>query len=204
MIRSFRGKFAETILHGRAVPKGFSVALAKVARRKLVQLNNAGALNDLAIPPGNRLEALKGNLAGKWSIRINHQWRIVFRWTNAGPDEVEIVDYYDVDDHRRGLTMARRLPPIHPGEVLREEFLVPMKLTPYALARACGVPRTRIERLAREETPVTADTALRLARYFGTTAEFWMGMQAQYDLERAQDAAAAALRRIKPRERDAA
>jgi addiction module HigA family antidote len=100
--------------------------------------------------------------------------------------------------------MAKRLPPIHPGEVLREEFLVPMKLTPYALAHACGVPRTRIERLAREETPVTADTALRLARYFGTTAEFWMGMQAQHDLERAQDGAAAALRKIKPRERDAA
>jgi addiction module HigA family antidote len=100
--------------------------------------------------------------------------------------------------------MAKRLPSIHPGEVLREEFLVPMKLTPYALAQACGVPRTRIERLAREETPVTADTALRLARYFGTTAQLWMGMQAQYDLERAEDAAAAALRRIKPREQDAA
>src|SRR3982751_5996998 len=80
----------------------------------------------------------------------------------------------------------RRLPNIHPGECLREEFLVPMNLTPYALAKACGVPRTRIERLAREETPVTADTALRLARYFGSTAEFWMGLQAQYDLERAQ------------------
>ncbi len=100
--------------------------------------------------------------------------------------------------------MAKRLAPIHPGEVLREEFLVPLKLTPYALAQACGVPRTRIERLAREETPVTADTALRLARYFGTSAEFWMGMQAQYELEQAQDAAAAALKKIKPRQRDAA
>jgi len=100
--------------------------------------------------------------------------------------------------------MAKRLPPIHPGEVLREEFLVPMKLTPYAVARACGVPRTRIERLAREETPVTADTALRLARYFGTSAELWMGMQAQYDLERAKDEAAAALRRIQPRKQEAA
>jgi addiction module HigA family antidote len=98
--------------------------------------------------------------------------------------------------------LKRRLPPIHPGEVLREEFLVPIKLTPYALAQACGVPRTRIERLAREETPVTADMALRLARYFGTTAEFWMGMQAQHDLERAQDGAAP--RKIKPRQRDAA
>jgi addiction module HigA family antidote len=100
--------------------------------------------------------------------------------------------------------MAKRLPPIHPGEVLREEFLRPMKLTPYTVAQACDVPRTRIERLAREETPVTADTALRLARYFGTTPEFWMGMQAQYDLERAEDAAATALRRIKPRQKDAA
>jgi len=91
--------------------------------------------------------------------------------------------------------MAKKLPPIHPGEVLREDFLQPMKLTPYAVARACGVPRTRIERLAREETPVTADTALRLARYLGTTPQFWMGMQAQYDLERAEDEAGKELRR---------
>jgi antitoxin HigA-1 len=100
--------------------------------------------------------------------------------------------------------MAKRLPPVHPGEVLREEFLGPMKLTAYAVARACGVPRTRIERLAREETPITADTALRLARYFGTTPEFWMGMQAQYDLERAEDEAAGDLRRIEPLKRAAA
>jgi toxin HigB-1 len=94
MIRSFKGKLAETILHGREVPKGFSFSVAKVARRKLVQLNNAGALRDMAAPPGNRLEALKGSLAGKYSIRINGQWRIVFRWSNTGPAEVEIVDYH--------------------------------------------------------------------------------------------------------------
>jgi addiction module HigA family antidote len=100
--------------------------------------------------------------------------------------------------------MAKRLPPIHPGEVLREEFLRPMKLSPYAVARACGVPRTRIERLAREETPVTADTALRLSRYFGTTPQFWMGMQGQYDLERAEGAAHSEIKRITPMKRDAA
>lgn len=93
----------------------------------------------------------------------------------------------------------KKLAPIHPGEVLREEFLIPMELTPYALARACGVPRTRIERLAREETPVTADTALRLSRYFGTTPAFWMGMQAQYDLERAEDVLGGDLDKIVPR-----
>ena len=94
MIRGFRGKFAEAILRGREVPEGFSFAVAKIARRKLVQLNNAGALRDMMLPPGNRLEALKGDLAGKHSIRVNDQWRIVFRWTNAGPDDVEIMDYH--------------------------------------------------------------------------------------------------------------
>ena len=84
------------------------------------------------------------------------------------------------------------------------DFLVPMKLSPYAVARACGVPRTRIERLAREQTAVTADTALRLARYLGTTPEFWMNMQAQYDLERAADQMTATLRKIAPFRRDAA
>lgn len=94
MIRSFRGKLAEAILHDRQAPRGFSFALAKIARRKLVQLNSAASLADLAVPPGNRLEALKGNLAGKHSIRINDQWGIVFRWTTAGPEDVEILDYH--------------------------------------------------------------------------------------------------------------
>lgn len=100
--------------------------------------------------------------------------------------------------------MARKLPPIHPGEILREEFLLPMELTPYAVAQACGVPRTRIERLTREETPVTADTALRLGRFFGTTPSFWMNLQARYDLEVAEDATAADIKRIKPMKRNAA
>ena len=73
-------------------------------------------------------------------------------------------------------------PAIHPGEILREEFLVPLKLTPYALAKHCSVPRTRIERVVREETPVTADTALRLGKVFGTGPEFWMNLQSAYDL----------------------
>jgi len=73
-------------------------------------------------------------------------------------------------------------PAIHPGEILREEFLVPLNLTPYALAKYCNVPRTRIERVAREESPVTADTALRFGKVFGTGPEFWMNLQTAYDL----------------------
>lgn len=85
---------------------------------------------------------------------------------------------------------------MHPGEVLREEFLGPMNLSSYVVARALGVPRTRIERLASEQTAVTADTALRLARYFGTSAAFWMNIQARYDLERAEDMLGSELRKI--------
>jgi proteic killer suppression protein len=94
MIRSFKGKFAQAILAERQIPKGFSQSLARIARRKLVQLNNAVVLADLAVPPGNRLEALKRDLAGKHAIRVNDQWRIVFRWTEAGPEDVEITDYH--------------------------------------------------------------------------------------------------------------
>lgn len=93
MIRSFKGRWPAAILNERQAPKGFPADLANVARRKLVQLDNAETLADLAVPPGNRLEALKGNLAGRHSMRINDQWRIVFRWSAVGPEEVEIVDY---------------------------------------------------------------------------------------------------------------
>jgi addiction module HigA family antidote len=92
------------------------------------------------------------------------------------------------------------LAPVHPGEILREEFLVPLRMTAYALAKACHVPRTRIERLASEKSPVTTDTALRLGRYFGTSAEFWMNIQARFDLETAYAAAERELKAIVPRE----
>jgi proteic killer suppression protein len=94
MIRSFRGKFAEAILRERLVPKGFPADLATAARRKLIMINNAARLSDLTSPPGNRLEALRGGLAGRHSIRVNDQWRVVFRWTENGPEDVEIVDYH--------------------------------------------------------------------------------------------------------------
>jgi antitoxin HigA-1 len=88
------------------------------------------------------------------------------------------------------------LPPMHPGEMLREEFMKPMGLTPYKVAKACGVPRTRIKRLVREELGISADTALRLAKLFGTSAGFWMNLQARYDVRMAERAIAADLKAI--------
>ncbi len=69
-------------------------AISRVALRKLIQMNQASALDDLAVPPGNRLERLQGRLAGFHSIRVNDQWRIMFRWTDSGPEQVAIVDYH--------------------------------------------------------------------------------------------------------------
>lgn len=77
----------------------------------------------------------------------------------------------------------RVLPPIHPGEMLREEFLVPMGLSANALAIAIGVPATRIGEIVNERRGITADTALRLGRYFHMSAEFWMNLQSRFDLE---------------------
>ncbi len=78
------------------------------------------------------------------------------------------------------------LAPVHPGEILLEEFLIPLGLSPYAVAARLKVPRTRIERIARRETSVTVDTACRLARLFGTTPQFWLNLQLRYDLQTAQ------------------
>jgi len=78
------------------------------------------------------------------------------------------------------------LAPLHPGEVLREEFLVPMKLSAYALADHCHVPRTRIERIVNEQNGITADTALRLSAALGTTPEFWLNLQSRYEVEMAR------------------
>lgn len=93
MIRSVRDKRIEAIVAGRA-PKGFPAGLLQVTRRKLFMIDNAEALDDLRVPPGNRLEALKGDRTGQHSIRINDQFRICFRWNDGGADDVEIVDYH--------------------------------------------------------------------------------------------------------------
>ena len=94
-------------------------------------------------------------------------------------------------------------PPVHPGEILREDFLIPLDMSAGKLAKALNVPRTRIERLVREETSLTADTAARLGRYFGTSPDFWMNIRASFDLScmHADKKRLAALEKIVPMER---
>ena len=76
-----------------------------------------------------------------------------------------------------------KLDNVHPGEVLNEEFLIPMKISAYRLSKDIGIPQTRISAIIKGRRRITADTALRLSKYFGTSAKFWLGLQADYDLE---------------------
>ena len=86
------------------------------------------------------------------------------------------IDFTDV-------TSGKRLAPIHPGEILRDDFLEPMKISVYTLAQVIKVPRSRVNDIVLGRRAITTDTALRLARYFGTSPEFWVNLQARYDLE---------------------
>ncbi len=97
MIRNFKNSGTEDLFYGRttkATRKSLPSALIRQASKKLDALDSAAALDDLRIPPGNRLEALKGDRRGQHSIRINDQYRICFRWTDSGLEDVEVVDYH--------------------------------------------------------------------------------------------------------------
>ena len=94
--------------------------------------------------------------------------------------------------------MAKKLAPIHPGEQLLEEFMLPLGLSSNALARAIGVTPARVNEIVRHRRGITADTALRLARYFNTSVQLWMNLQAQYDIQCAEDEIGKSLQKIKP------
>lgn len=93
MAKSFTGKALQSIADGKC-PKGFPADLIAVARRKLFMVVNAADLKDLLVPPGNRLEALKGDRIGQYSVRINDQWRLCFLWEAGRAGELEITDYH--------------------------------------------------------------------------------------------------------------
>jgi addiction module HigA family antidote len=115
----------------------------------------------------------------RFLVIVEGQWRICFIWTEEGPADVEIVDYHTAVPTPNRVTT-------HPGEMLSEEFLKPLGMSVHALAMALRVPATRIGAIVKGERSVTADTALRLARFFGTSPEFWINLQAMHDLTKAR------------------
>jgi proteic killer suppression protein len=166
--------------------------LHRQALKKLYILNAALALDNLTVPPGNRLEKLKGNREGQHSIRINDKYRICFIWRDGNAHQVEIVDY-----HGGGQFMRTPAAAIHPGEILLTEFMEPLGLTAYRLAKDLRVPQPRIYSVLHGKRAISADTAVRLGIYFNLPAQFWLNLQNQYDLRLA--AANAQHRQIKPR-----
>lgn len=144
--------------------------------------------------PGNRLEALKGDRKGQYSIRLNDQWRSCFEWPRGadGPVNVEVVNY-----HQEKSVMARKT--IHPGEHLAEQ-LEALDMSAAELARQLRVPTNRITLIINGRRAITGDTALRLGHFFGTSAEFWLNLQKLYELclaEQRSGAAVKALPRLK-------
>jgi proteic killer suppression protein len=132
----------------RKLPQG----IQRVARRKLEILEAVEALQDLRIPPSNRLERLSGDRKGQYSIRINDQWRICFEWRKSDAFNIEIVD-----SQKETRMTEERLPPIHPGEILLEEFLKPMGISRYRLAKSISVPAQRINEIVHSKPSYLGD-----------------------------------------------
>ena len=124
-----------------------------------------------------------GNRAGQHSIRVNDQWRICSIWRDGNVFEAELPDYY------RGLATVIEI--ILRDDVLHKDFMVPIGLSGRALAAQLGIPANRVTEIVAGRRAVTAETALKLAARFSTTAEFWLGLQMVYDLEVARHAVAA-------------
>jgi addiction module HigA family antidote len=164
---------------------GLRTALSDAGVRavmRLTQLDAATVAEDMRQPPSNRLEALSGKRAGQWSVRINDQWRVCFRFESGNAFDVEIVDYLML---MKTKTPVNNLPAIHPGEFLRET-LDELGLTQAAFAEAIGVSPMRVSHLLKGDRPVTAELALRLGRALGQTPQYWLNLQSTYDLKKAR------------------
>ena len=189
MIQGFADPEAELIWSGRRSRK-LPADIQNAALRKLRLLNQARVLGDLRVPPGNRLEALRANRQG--NIRSGSM-------TNgasvlSGMREDRHMSKSSTTTSRNGL-----LSNPHPGEILLEEFLKPMGLSQNALARAVRVAPRRINEIVLGKRDVTADTDLRLARYFGLSEGFFLGLQMDYDLMQRRREIERDLKTIRPR-----
>jgi antitoxin HigA-1 len=187
MIQGFADSEAELIWSGRRSRK-LPADIQNVALRKLRLLNQARTLGDLRVPPGNRLEALRADRQGQHSIRINGASAL------CGMREDRHMSKSSTITSRSGL-----LSNPHPGEILLEEFLQPMGLSQNALARAVHVAPRRINEIVLGKRDVTADTDLRLARYFGVSEGFFLGLQMDFDLMQRRREIDRDLKTIRPR-----
>jgi len=187
VIRSFRFRDTRAFFEGKPVRRFES--FARVAFRKLAILDAAGCLNDLLIPPGNRLEQLRGDRHGQQSIASTASAST----TSSG----SALSGQKPGQRRLKSLTTTDLMLVPPGEVLLEEFLRPMEISQYRLAQAIDVPESRINAIVKGQRAITADTDLRLCRFFGLSEDFWLRMQTSHDLKLTKQALASVLPAIK-------
>src|SRR5687768_8464828 len=137
-------------------------------------LRRSATLDYLRVPHGNRLEALRGDRKGQHSVRINDQFRICL----YGP--LMVPRTLKSSTTTEGSKNMRKVPYPHPGEILLEEFLKPVVIPQYRLAKEIGVSQRRISEIVAGTRSVTADTGLRLSRFFGMSDDFWVGLQLDF------------------------
>ena len=189
-IRTFKCADTEALFRLRRVAR--LVNIERPALRKLKQLDDARRMEDLRAPPANRLEQLKGDRAGQWSLRVNHQFRIRFggraampkTWRSSTITEVERNEQETQTrvarrDAGRGIPQAAGHEQLPAGEKI-------------------GVPAQRIGEIIAGKRAITADTDLRLCRFFGLSDGWWLRLQADYDIEVAKASLAKSLAQIKP------
>ena len=186
MIRSFKDKETQKLFMGRR-SRAVSEQAVRRAQLKLAQLDQVDSVEELKIPPGNRLHALGGDREGQWAIRINDQYRICFRFRTKTRTRLRLPTIIsrgeDMVDWTEEIEREERVyPPVHPGEVLREEWLIPLDINANQLAGALGVDRQKVYDIVNGKRGVSAEMALRLARWSGMRPRFWLGLQEQYDL----------------------
>jgi antitoxin HigA-1 len=197
MIKTFRSRGAELLFARKSVALFQAIEMAQgvepTVRRKLAQLNAAAELRDLAVPPENCLEPVTRERMCQHCIRISHAWQLSFMWRSH--------DVYDVDlvrsDVVGNLVVAEKesdlLPPIHPGDILLRDFTRPHLIGVNELALAMRLPPTQIGAVIHGKLGITADAAFGLGSFFGTTAELWLNLQRDYDLQVAESAKLAAI-----------
>jgi addiction module HigA family antidote len=197
MIKTFRSRGPEllsarksiTLFHPIEVAQGIEL----LVRRKLAQINAAEEIGDLAVPSENCLQAVTRERNGEYGIRINHYWQLRFVWRDHDAYDVDLAGGYARGNLPLAKTESGLLPPIHPGEILRQDFMRPRRINAKELALALGAPPPRIGAVIDGQRSVTADVARGFGLFFGSTADMWLNLQRDYDLQVAESAKLAAL-----------
>jgi antitoxin HigA-1 len=180
MIGSFRDAWLQDFFVDDKKSKWVPSEIADRLFRKLQLIDDATCDADLRSPPSNHFEKLAGKLKALHSIRVNQQWRLILNGTLQKVSRVRSIWIITVTNEAFMIITKRA--PVRVGEILTEEFLLPLGLTQQALADAMAVPRKHVSELCNNRRSVTADTALMLARVFGTSADFWLNIQRRTDL----------------------